>query len=140
MRGCYSAMPDDEKEALLAWEKGHVDGSGAFASSDWPGWAKYIGPIPDPTPDKKSSFAHIYLIRASTGECKIGVSRNAQTRLAQLQTASPVPLTLLHCFPAMNARGVEAELHKRFDVKRVRNEWFLLSAEDIAVVCAIAAR
>lgn len=35
--GCYSTIPDEEREALHAWEAEHVDGSGTYDWSDWPG-------------------------------------------------------------------------------------------------------
>ena len=39
-------MPREEMQALLEWERKHVDGSGTFCTSDWPGWEKYIGKMP----------------------------------------------------------------------------------------------
>jgi hypothetical protein len=44
MQGCYAAMPDHEKRALHYWEE-NID-QGQRGTSRWPGWAKYIGPIP----------------------------------------------------------------------------------------------
>src|SRR6266404_7887913 len=45
MVGCASAMPEPEKQALVEWERSHVDHCNV-ATSDWPGWEKYIGKRP----------------------------------------------------------------------------------------------
>jgi len=45
MHGCYQAMPQNEREALLQWEKENL-GDGKTGTSDWPGWEKYIGSPP----------------------------------------------------------------------------------------------
>lgn len=69
----------------------------------------------------------VYFIAAETGQIKIGVSCEVKKRLATLQTASPVRLSLL-----MVLRGgyeLEAELHKRFSNFRRNGEWFEPSAE-----------
>src|SRR5262245_29575607 len=95
MQGAYSAMSDDEKRSLEAWERANLDGC-AVATSDWPGWSKYIGPIPACVDRESARAGYIYLVRAATGEFKIGMSTNIQVRLAQLKTGSPVSLTLVH--------------------------------------------
>lgn len=139
MHGAYAAMPNDEKQSLEAWERAHLDGC-TVATSDWPGWEKYIGPRPTPVARESSRPGYVYLVQAATGEFKIGISTNVQTRIAQLQTASPVPLTLLHYFPAKNAREVERELHNRFRAGRVRNEWFRLTSADVVMIRDIVER
>jgi hypothetical protein len=45
MIGVYAAMSEREREELHAWEAENLDG-GRTATSDWPGWQKYIGPPP----------------------------------------------------------------------------------------------
>ncbi len=47
MMGVYAAMPDEEKQKLLDWEKNNL-GRSAVGTSDWPGWEKYIGKKPQP--------------------------------------------------------------------------------------------
>ena len=137
MVGCYAAMPEEEKSALHAWEAVHVDGSGALGTSDWPGWEKYIGKF-HLAPEKEArTFGYVYLLRAATGEYKIGKSLVVPRRLAQLQTGSPVELQLIHQFPAVNAAKAERALHKRFVSRLVRSEWFLLTESDVASISAI---
>lgn len=43
----YKSMSDEEKQELAEWERTHVDGSGRVATSDWPGWERYIGKRPE---------------------------------------------------------------------------------------------
>ena len=38
-------LTDEEKEELASWESENL-GTGEKATSDWPGWEKYIGPPP----------------------------------------------------------------------------------------------
>lgn len=133
--GCYSALPPDERQRLHTWESEYLDGSGNYRTSDWPGWEKYIGRF-EPTPPKpKDTFGYVYLIQSTTGYCKIGSSRSVSNRVRQLQCANPEPLTLLHQFPSANARHDELSFHARFAERRVRNEWFALTDEDIADIC-----
>lgn len=140
MMGCYATMPVREREELHAWEAKFVDGSGAFGTSDWPGWEKYIGKFEPPSRREKDQdkFGYIYLIRASTGHHKIGSSRSVQARLKQLQCANPQPLVLLHQFPSANAQRDESALHDQYSHRRVGNEWFALTESDVARIVSIS--
>jgi hypothetical protein len=42
MHETYKQMPEDDKQRLHAFEGEHL-GDGVTATSDWPGWEKYIG-------------------------------------------------------------------------------------------------
>ena len=37
----YESMPEEEKEELHRWEQEHLDGH-SVATSDWPGWERYV--------------------------------------------------------------------------------------------------
>jgi len=124
--GCYAAMPQSEKDELHAWEKEHVDGSGRFATSDWPGWEKYIGKRPELRKDLIDCFGYVYLMKSGDDKYKIGIAKNLTLRLAQLQTGNPEILQLIHSFPSSNAKDSETRLHNKYAEYRVRNEWFLL--------------
>lgn len=41
----YESMPEEEKEELHRWEQKHLDGH-SVATSDWPGWERYVGKAP----------------------------------------------------------------------------------------------
>jgi len=135
--GCYSALPAHECAALHAWESRHVDGSGRFGTSDWPGWEKYIGQLEPSTPKERDTFGYIYLVQADTGHCKIGSSQPVARRIQQLQSANPSPHVLLHQYPSANAQLEERRLHKKFEHRRVRSEWFALTDADISGIRSI---
>lgn len=45
MVGVYALLPQAEKDELHEWERTHLDGR--VGTSDWPGWIKYIGKMPE---------------------------------------------------------------------------------------------
>ncbi len=68
----------------------------------------------------------VYAIAAlGQGLVKLGKAGNVARRLAGLQTASPVPLTLLKVFDGY--ADEELELHERFAAHRHHGEWFELA-------------
>jgi hypothetical protein len=75
----------------------------------------------------------IYFVQVGEdGPIKIGRAHSPRSRLASLQTASPVPLRLLGQFDG-NARD-ERHLHRLFAHVRLRGEWFEPSAALLAVI------
>lgn len=64
----------------------------------------------------------VYFIRCESGPIKIGRARNAEQRLAELQTGNPNALSIV----ATVAGGVVAErnYHAKFAEHRLRGEWF----------------
>jgi hypothetical protein len=132
MIGCYSALPTSQREALHAWERQHVDGSGEYGTSDWPGWIPYIGKYEPEPPSPTIKAGMVYLIQERSGLCKIGSSRNLEQRMTQLQCANPHELRLLHHFASSQMLQDERKLHTRFLHRRVKNEWFALTEADIA--------
>ena len=85
------------------------------------------------TPTKINTIAAtwVYVIRSDNGLFKIGVTNNVATRLAALDTASPVVLSVFAVLESNRARSIEAELHKRFTHLRKRGEWFSLGQDDL---------
>lgn len=81
----------------------------------------------------------IYLIQCNEFY-KIGISRDVQFRLRELQVANPYKLILADCF-LFRFKGtilVEQRLHKQFRARRVSGEWFKLSekeGEQFAFLC-----
>ena len=68
-----------------------------------------------------------YLMRDSnTGYTKIGKAKDPKFRERTLQSEKPTISLFATCDSL-----VEPELHKKFESKRIRGEWFLLSEEDI---------
>ncbi|MDT7807990.1 MAG: hypothetical protein QOJ70_1803 [Acidobacteriota bacterium] len=46
MVAAYSKMPEEDRQALKEWEATNLGDKG-MATSDWPGWEKYVGKPPD---------------------------------------------------------------------------------------------
>jgi hypothetical protein len=73
----------------------------------------------------------IYFIRChATGHTKIGKADDPRARLRGLQTGSPSRLDLVGTLPG--DRSEEARLHRLFDARRVRGEWFDLNSDELA--------
>lgn len=81
----------------------------------------------------------VYLIHCpSLDFYKIGVSKNINTRINQLQTGSPYPIELKKSFETDFAFKIESALHRRFSSKKtnidndaISGEWFNLSIQDV---------
>ena len=43
MTAVSATMPDEERKELAKWEAENVGRPGGLATSDWPGWVKYLG-------------------------------------------------------------------------------------------------
>jgi hypothetical protein len=123
---------------LHTWEREYVGAStGKFATSDWPGWEKYIGKPPwenSSEADEKRRSGFVYLIFADTGEYKIGSSINPGNRIKSLSVQSPFEYKLIHIFPADNMKQAEKVLHEKFANKIKRSEWFSLNSDDVDLI------
>ncbi|OYV96661.1 MAG: hypothetical protein B7Z73_00330 [Planctomycetia bacterium 21-64-5] len=77
-------------------------------------------------PNDRPGELFVYFIEAREAlRVKIGVARDPQARLAQLQTASGARLSLLG--RVRGGRAFEAALHQRFAELRIHGEWFHLT-------------
>lgn len=77
--------------------------------------------------------AYVYVI-TDNEHYKIGKAANVKTRLKQLQTGSPKPLAVVGVLPCPTdsyAYIVESILHETYSDKKVINEWFALTDEDV---------
>lgn len=77
------------------------------------------------------SPGNVYFITSGT-HIKIGWAKDPDRRLAALQTASPVKLSLVYSFPGSGAK--ERELHAKFSHLRSSGEWFAASPEIFAAI------
>lgn len=76
--------------------------------------------VPDDLPD-----LYIYAVRETeTGRIKIGISRDPERRLRQLQTANSQELKLVAVRRAENRFNDERQLHDRNADAHIRGEWF----------------
>lgn len=143
LHGIYLAMPQEEKEALHTWEAQYVTGNGTCSTSDWPGWRKYLpeSAFDKPVKNKEKSAVsagYVYLIRAKTGECKIGCATNIEKRIAAFTVQPPFEYEVIHSFKADHMRKAESQLHEMYKSKHVKGEWFVLDDVDIEEIMQIA--
>jgi predicted GIY-YIG superfamily endonuclease len=74
----------------------------------------------------------VYLIRnRDTGTYKIGISKNVDRRLRTLNSAAGGGLELIHTIESTDMRRTERELHERYALAQLHNEWFALEDEDV---------
>lgn len=79
----------------------------------------------------------VYLMRSGNGYYKIGISKNAKSRLYGLQRQFPIAIEIVHKIASNNYRNVEKYLHRKFSHKRAEYEWFKLEAEDIQWITSL---
>lgn len=80
---------------------------------------------------EKPSF--VYFIRAgAAGPIKIGIARNPEGRLGELQVGSHEDLMLLATVPG--DERLESHLHRHFEEHRIRGEWFRAAEELLALI------
>ena len=67
----------------------------------------------------------IYLIlNEETGHIKIGIGKNPEKRVKQLQTGSSAKLTILYQREVEYASKIERNLHEDYKFYRLEGEWF----------------
>lgn len=77
------------------------------------------------------SSGAVYLLRSGS-LFKIGFSRKPESRTRTIRSVLPLDGEVLHVIATDDPRGLETYWHGRFAAKRVRGEWFELSADDVA--------
>ena len=68
----------------------------------------------------------VYWIGGDTGPIKIGWSKDPQKRVRELQTGSPIALTVVHQVAGTTAD--ERRWHKKLSDHRLHGEWFMRDA------------
>lgn len=76
----------------------------------------------------------LYLIRASNGAVKIGITNNLQRRLWDINCSSPLEIELIWHKKDLFASQLENELHRAYSHRHIRNEWFALTDQDISEI------
>lgn len=63
---------------------------------------------------------------------KIGFTRGKpENRLKQLETGNPKDLELVYEFNTKFNSKLESTLHRHYNTKRIKNEWFKLDDDDV---------
>jgi hypothetical protein len=109
--------------------------------------ADYVKPVSVFTEDEKATAKHplqelkigiqsrgVYILRASSGLYKIGKTVNVVKRLINLWSMIPEEVYLFAFLPCHGHTAKEWILHREFDSRRVKGEWFKLLDEDIAKI------
>ena len=80
----------------------------------------------------------IYIVRHSDSKFyKIGLSKaSAESRLTDLQFGNPLPLSLIYNRKVPDPFSVELFLHKVFNERIIRSEWFCLKKCHISRIIA----
>lgn len=83
----------------------------------------------------------IYIIRNGFGHHKIGVSANPNSRVAELQTGSPVRLDIIYA-AALDCSGyaIEEMAHEILARYRLKGEWFNCPLDIAVAAIGVAAR
>lgn len=74
---------------------------------------------------------YIYLIQSlEDGYYKIGVSKNPNKRVKQLQTGNSSELKLIETYQSKHANIVEKTIHRQLEHCKKEGEWFDMSLPD----------
>lgn len=85
--------------------------------------------------DLKRGCGCVYIMQlGDTNLFKIGYSNDVDRRRAQIQAKCPIPITVIYERWGHDYRFFERVLHKEFEKKRVKGEWFKLSASDLMTI------
>lgn len=84
----------------------------------------------DSSSDNELQSGQVYLLKHGN-DYKIGKSTSAPERYKSIQTQMPHELEEIHVIETDDISGIENYWHKRFKEKRLRGEWFKLTAADI---------
>lgn len=81
--------------------------------------------------DASERYGFVYLVKGHPGEYKIGRTNLVDRRLSELGATASIEQSLIHEIKTDDPAGIEAYWHKRFQDRRMRGEWFKLSAADV---------
>lgn len=73
----------------------------------------------------------VYILRVSgTDQYKIGITKDVEKRLKNLQTGNPHPIELYAFYPTKYYKNLEKKVHKICKDRSIGGEWFSLSIEE----------
>ena len=88
------------------------------------------GVIPNPNCQNFKTNRYLYLIQSGKNIFKIGVAKNVEMRLKDLQSINSAKLKLVKKCYTEDPFKKENFLHNKFKDKRINNEWFHLDESD----------
>ena len=86
----------------------------------------------DEPPAEEMVIGYVYLLKhGSRREYKIGRTNNRLRREGEIGIELPERIEPIHVIETDDPAGVEAYWHRRFAERRLKNEWFALTAGDV---------
>ncbi len=74
---------------------------------------------------------YVYLLTNNNHHFKIGISKNPETRVKQLQTGNSEKIELVFKYFSKNhSSRIESALHNRYSNYRLESEWFSLPTKE----------
>lgn len=83
------------------------------------------------SPNPKDRSGHVYIIKADNGLYKVGRTKDLSGRIEHFTVKLPYDFEVVHHYFSEDYVAEEKRLHKLFDSKRVRGEWFKLKKKDL---------
>jgi hypothetical protein len=88
---------------------------------------------------KSNKKAGVYIVEVrDSGLYKIGITKDINKRLSQLQTSNPYEFYLIDFFISIKSRELEKLLHEKFRLNRYKREWFKLNQNELMEACKFA--
>ena len=85
---------------------------------------------------KPTEPGYVYLVEGR--DCyKIGMSTNVPSRVSAFGLQLPFRTKLIHSIPTSDMKWAESYLHHTFAHCRLNGEWFNLTSDDVAWICAL---
>jgi Meiotically up-regulated gene 113 len=95
-------------------------------------YLRSLKPDKDDPPSPKVAIGYVYLMKhGSRREYKIGRTNNPLRREGEIGIELPEKLEPIHVIETDDPAGIEAYWHRRFAEKRLKNEWFALTVDDV---------
>lgn len=74
---------------------------------------------------------YVYILKTSDDVYKIGVAKDVESRVRQLQTGSVEEITLVNKFLSEFPFKIESTLHRKYNRNRINGEWYYLTEENL---------
>ena len=96
------------------------------------GWRPTSGGPEKEEHNEPAEIGYVYLMQhGSRREYKIGRTNNTIRREGEIDIELPHGAEPVHVIKTDDAAGIESYWHRRFAAKRLKGEWFALSADDV---------
>lgn len=93
---------------------------------------EHQSPTEEGTGRNQADVGYVYLLRhGSRREYKIGRTNNPIRREGEISVELPQRIEPIHVITTDDPAGIEAYWHRRFAEKRLKNEWFALTPDDV---------